>query len=124
MKELDFRKSAYETVVKSDWPTNQVFHFGRNRDSRFTANHIIGVSAITAELEIQELNVSDSGSYYCRVEPRYLNHQPRKAVILRESVISLKILPNQLPNAAIPLTPFHLLTITFMLVHVYMLVHV
>lgn len=101
-------------------PIAYVFKRHRTTDPRITINQITGASAVTTELEIQEVNISDSGSYYCKVEPRYLNHQPRKSVILRESTVSLKVMPYQLQNTAIPLTPHCLVLINslfFSLVH-------
>lgn len=81
----------------------------RISDPRIVINQINGVSAVTVELEIQEANLSDSGWYYCRAEPRYYNHQPRKPLVLRESRVSLTVFSNLLQNAAIPFTPCHFL---------------
>ena len=52
-----------------------------------------GQTGVTAELEFRSVAESDSGSYYCRVEPKYSLSQPTRTIILKEIQVILKVKP-------------------------------
>jgi hypothetical protein len=63
------------------------------RENVLSIHQITGQTGVTAELEFQSVSKSDSGNYYCRVEPKYSLNQPTRTIILKEIQVILKVKP-------------------------------
>ncbi len=81
----------WSTPPKDNFRPFNILFFYRIAGTRISSNQIVGATDVTVELHISSAMHSDSGTFQCKAEPKYFQHQTIKTFVLKESSINLNV---------------------------------